>query len=133
MPGDFALPTLRRFDPATGDVTLVSDAEATDDELAQLEREHNVFLADVRAAYNARMAQLRIARNQRERGHDGCAFEDERHDVRRCTVHGGFIHEDFYSEAHGNGWGDAWDCAHDQGHACVTHCTNRERQTEGAA
>ena len=70
MPGSFDLPSLRRFDPATGDVTLVSDAEATDDELAQLEREHNVFLADVRAAYNARMAQLRIARNQRERGEE---------------------------------------------------------------
>jgi len=41
--------------------------------------------------------------------------------------------EDFYSEAHGNGWGDAWDCAHDQGHACVTHCTNRERDEEAVA
>jgi hypothetical protein len=73
MPGDFALPSLRRFDPATGDVTLVPIADASLDELRLWQREHAVFCATVREASNAECAVIRAVINARERDEEAVA------------------------------------------------------------
>lgn len=61
---------------------------------------------------------------------ESCVFQKEVHDVRLCTIHGGCIDQDSYSEMHGHSWGDIPECKCLDGKPCVLRCAEYHKKHE---